>query len=204
MIPLALGDLAGARALLAIVPKELEPPALVAYFGWTWDQYWVLDEAQQQFLLNLRPNAFDDDRANWGIVLAQTSWLRGDRGRARVYADSARLAYEEKLQGSVQDPELHMYLGLSLAYLGQKTAAIREGERGVALAPIGRDALAGPFHQFQLARIYILVGEPEKALDQLEPLLKIPFYLSPGWLKIDPNFDPLRNNPRFQRLVGGT
>ena len=40
-------------------------------------------------------------------------------------------------------------------------------------------------------------------LDHLEPLLKIPYVLSPGWLKIDPNFDPLRKNPRFQKLVDG-
>jgi hypothetical protein len=45
------------------------------------------------------------------------------------------------------------------------------------------------------------LGAPEKALDQLEPLLKIPYYLSLGWLAIDPDFDPLRRNPRFQKLV---
>ena len=66
-----------------------------------------------------------------------------------------------------------------------------------------RMRLRGPYYQHELVRIYMLVGEPEKALDRLEPLLKIPYYLSPGWLKIDPNFDPLRDNPRFQKLVAG-
>jgi hypothetical protein len=70
--------------------------------------------------------------------------------------------------------------------------------------PTAKEAQIGPYIQHQLARIYLLVGEPEKALDQLEPLLKIPYLLSPGWLRIDPNFDPLRGNPRFQRLVNGS
>ncbi|HKF43365.1 MAG TPA: hypothetical protein VKG01_09705 [Thermoanaerobaculia bacterium] len=69
------------------------------------------------------------------------------------------------------------------------------------VAPISKDANIGPYLQHQLVRIYMLTGEPEKALDQLEPLLKMPYFVSPGWLKIDPNFDPLRNNPRFQKLV---
>jgi hypothetical protein len=68
---------------------------------------------------------------------------------------------------------------------------------------VAKDAEEGPYFQFELVRIYTLVGEPEKALDRLEPLLKIPSDLSPGWLKIDPTFDPLRKNPRFQKLVAG-
>ena len=48
-----------------------------------------------------------------------------------------------------------------------------------------------------------MVGEPDKAIDQLEALLKTPYFLSPAWLRIDPNFAPLRGNPRFKRLVAG-
>ncbi len=95
-------------------------------------------------------------------------------------------------------------LGLNLAYLGRKAEAVREGRRGVELRPIGRDAENGPYFQFQLARIYLLVGEPEQALDLLEPLLRIPSPFSPGWLRIDPTFDPLRSHPRFRKLVEGT
>jgi tetratricopeptide (TPR) repeat protein len=119
------------------------------------------------------------------------------------YAEKARKAYEEQLRAAPNDPGRHVALGLALAYLGRKEEAIREGERGVALVPVSKDADQGPYYQHQLARIYMLVGEPEKALDQLEPLLKMPYFLSPGWLKIDPNFDPLRKNPRFQKLVAG-
>jgi tetratricopeptide (TPR) repeat protein len=203
MVALAQGNLAGAQAIINAAPKEVDPTALVAFVANVWDLYWVLDPAQQQLLLRLTPSAFDDDRGTWGIVLAQTYALRGNRAQARVYADSARLANEQLLRAAPQDAQGHVFLGLSLAYLGQKAAAIREGKRGVALLPISRDAFFGPYFQHQLARIYLLVGEPEKALDQLEPLLKIPYYLSPGWLKIDPTFAPLRGNPRFQRLVNG-
>jgi hypothetical protein len=62
----------------------------------------------------------------------------------------------------------------------------------------------GMYYRHQLARIHILNGDQEKALDVLEPLLKRPYYLSPGWLRIDPTFDPLRSNPRFRKLVKGT
>jgi eukaryotic-like serine/threonine-protein kinase len=202
-VPLGQGDLAGARAVLRAVPAEVEPTALAAFFGVYADLYWVLDDAQQQLLLRLRPSAFGDDRANWGIVLAQTYWLRGDRARARIYADSARIGFEDNIRATPDDPQQHVLLGLALAYLGRKADAIREGQRGVELRPISKDAFAGPYMQHQLVRIYLLTGELDKALDLLEPLLKIPYSLSPGLLRIDPTFAPLKGNPRFEKLAAG-
>jgi hypothetical protein len=54
-----------------------------------------------------------------------------------------------------------------------------------------------------LALIHLIVGESEPALDRLESLLRQPYWYSPGWLKLDANFAPLRGNPRFERLVNG-
>jgi tetratricopeptide (TPR) repeat protein len=183
---------------------ESSPPTLLSYLANFQDLYWVLDDAQQQNALALPPSAFDDDRGSWGIIRAQLYHLHGDRARAAIYADSSRLAVEEQIRANPEDAQRHAFLGLALAYLGRKADAIREGELGVALAPISKDAITGPYIQHQLARIYLLLGEPDKAIDQLEPLLKLPYYLSPGWLRVDPTFDPLRSNPRFRKLVEGT
>jgi tetratricopeptide (TPR) repeat protein len=163
--------------------------------------YWVLDDAQQRQLLTLPPSAFDYDRGNWGMVRAQTHSLRREVAKARVYADSAQLALGEQIRATPDDGQRHVIRGLALAYLGRKAEAIAAGERGLALLPVSRDAFGGSYNQHQLLRIYLLVGEPNKALDQLESLLKMPYYLSPGWLKIDPTFDALRGNPRFERLI---
>ena len=101
--------------------------------------------------------------------------------------------------------------GMATVYLAQDVRhdrpvalKVREGRRALEMLPISRDAYFGAHLQLQLVRIYVLVGQPDQALDQLEPLLAMPFYLSPGWLRLDPAFDALRNNPRFRKLVEGT
>jgi hypothetical protein len=67
--------------------------------------------------------------------------------------------------------------------------------------PVTRDADLGTDIQQQLLETYLAVGENEKALDQIEALLKIPSELSPGLLRIDPTFAPLRTNPRFEKVA---
>ena len=204
MIELGKGDLAAARAVISAAAPRLEPTALVAYLGNYWDLYWLLDDAQQQLLLRLTPSPFDDDRSAWGIVLAETYQLRGDSLRMRAYADSARLAIEKILESTPNDAQRRVFHGLALAYLGRRAEAIREGEKAAALLPISKDGFTGPYIQQLLVRIYMLTGEKEKALAHLEPLLTVPYHLSPGWLRIDPTFAPLKNEPRFQQMVAGT
>jgi TolB-like protein/Tfp pilus assembly protein PilF len=203
MVFLAQGDTAGARAVLVDAERDVEPTALVAWMAEYWDLYWELDDAQQRLLLHLTPSAFDDSRAQWALVMAQTYAFRGDGPRTRAFADTARVALEEQLKATPEDAQQHAELGLALAYLGRKEEGEREGERAIALAPLTKDAYGGAYDLHQLVRIYLLVGEPEKALDRLDTLLRVPYYLSPGWLRIDPTFAPLRGNPRFERLVAG-
>jgi TolB-like protein/tetratricopeptide (TPR) repeat protein len=203
MVHLAQGDLAGARAAIRAHSTGIEPTALVAFFARYWDLYWVLDDAQQALLLRLPPSAFDDSRAAWALVRAQTYWLQGDRSRARVYADSARIANEELLRTNPADAQRSALLGLCLAYLGREAEAIQAGERAVHEVPISADGYTGPYFEQLLARVYLLVGQRDKALDKVEMLLKIPWFLSPGWLRVDPTWDDLRGTPRFQALIAG-
>jgi serine/threonine protein kinase/tetratricopeptide (TPR) repeat protein len=116
--------------------------------------------------------------------------------------DSARVVLERSLQVREWFVEVN-YSALSFvyAYLGRKEDAIRAAEWAVQLLPISKDAFQGPDYVQRLAEIYAIVGEYEAAIDQLEILFSVPSRISVHSLRLDPMWDPLRYNPRFQQLL---
>jgi TolB-like protein/tRNA A-37 threonylcarbamoyl transferase component Bud32/cytochrome c-type biogenesis protein CcmH/NrfG len=201
MVKLAQGDLAGAREAIREAASVIPAPEIAAKFGMYWDLYWALDEPEKQLLLRLTPVAFDNDRGMWATVLMQLSWLRGDRVRARSHAATAWQEFQAQLKAAPDDAQRHILSALVLSYLGRKDEAIALGLQALALSPISIDHVNGPYYQHQMARVYLMVGEKEQALDMLEPLLQMPYYLSPGWLRVDPTFAELKGNPRYDRLL---
>ena len=135
------------------------------------------------------------------FLKAQIFSLENLYGQARFYFDSARIQYESWVAGAPEKADPHSYLGIALGGLGRKEEAIREGRKAIELQPVSKDAIDGPKWHEYLAQIYTMAGEPDSAIDQLEYLLSIPSEISVSLLRIDPAWAPLRNHPRFQKLL---
>jgi serine/threonine-protein kinase len=108
---------------------------------------------------------------------------------------------ESRLEEDPDDYRMYRSLGLAHAGLGIKEKAISEGEHGIRLMPMSKDAPKAFYTLGDLALIYTMVGEYEKAIDQIEYLLSIPSQLTLQMLRVDPVWNPLREHPRFRRLL---
>ena len=200
MTYVAEGDLAGASAILKAAPKEVEPTALVAFVASDRDLVWVLDEGQRDSLFASRRAPSTTIGASGAVPHAGVR-AEGRRSNVRKYAELARAAFEEQLKAVPEDAQSH-------APSASRSRTWEERQRrsarasAVELLPSPRTR-TWPLPPAPARARLRPVGENEKALDKLEPLLKIPYVLAPGWLRIDPNFDALRKNPRFQKLVAG-
>ena len=128
------GNLAGARAALRDIPPTLDRAALAVDMASGWGLFWALDSADRALLLTLPPAAFDNDQGSWALTRAELYSLASDSVRTRRYADTARISFEAQVQARPDEVKLHETDGLALAYLGRRTAAAQQGERGLALA----------------------------------------------------------------------
>ena len=196
------GDLSASRRLLPDVSENIAPTGVELLVTTLADVVPLLDDAQQAEVLELGPAALDGDTAGLALAKAMVYRTRGQEVAARVYFDSARVALEASL-GRREDEygRLTCMLGIALAGLGRNDDALREGKRAVETLSVSKDAMEGPLMLANLARIYVMLGEWDKAVDQLETVLARPGPLSAGWLRADPFWDPLRESPRFQRLA---
>jgi serine/threonine-protein kinase len=126
---------------------------------------------------------------------------QGDKEKARIAFEQARVVAEKLVREAPQDSARHGQLGLVLAALGQKEEAINEGKRAVELLPESQDAFDGPQATAALGQIYAWTGEFDEAFRLLDHLLDVPNGLTVTILKLEPMWDPLRKDPRFQALI---
>jgi len=180
----------------------LDRATLAAYVAWNFDLYWALDSADRALVLTLPLSAFGGGRGAWGMVRAELYWLSRDTGNSRHYADTARVGFDAYLRAIPRDVASHMARGLMLAYVGRREAALQEAERGRRLAQAeGDQYLDIPFTQHMLARIYAVIGDKTHAIEHLDSLLAKSYYISPAWMRIDPTWNTLHDDPRFERLI---
>jgi TolB-like protein/tRNA A-37 threonylcarbamoyl transferase component Bud32 len=128
--------------------------------------------------------------------------LRGDQSTARAAFTNARRELEQSVGSQPNYAQGLCALGVLDAALGNKQDAIREGERAVKLMPASKSAVDGPALMRYLAIIYAWTGEKDRAIEQLTEAVKLPVAgMSYGQLRLNPLWDPLRSDPRFEAIV---
>jgi tetratricopeptide (TPR) repeat protein len=127
--------------------------------------------------------------------------MRGDEPAARAAFTNARKELEKMVHDQPDYAEAICALGVVDAALGNKEDAIREGQRAVELLPVSKNAIEGPLLIKNLALIYAWTDEKDRAFEQLDKAAKLPSYLSYGQLRLYPIWDPLRGDPRFEKIV---
>lgn len=190
------GDLAGAQAIVAAPPKEVDVMAVVVWFA-SYGNSWFLTDEQRDLLLRLTPAAFDESRALWAMTIADVHWLSGNIPGAQKYAAQAEAAFREEIAKTPTHPYLHVYRAYALAILGRKREAAAESTRALELTKFNTRADVLHF----LSLTYAVEQDQERTIDATEQLLRSQSFITPALLRIDPHYAKMRANPRFAALI---
>jgi TolB-like protein len=126
---------------------------------------------------------------------------RGDESSARAAFEQAKRAVRDDLRQCSQDAKMHAMLALIHAALGEKKDALAAAARARELLPIAKDSFDGPILATTLAAVSAKLGEKDSAIQQLESLVGVPNGPTPGTLRVEPEWDSLRDDLRFKRLA---
>lgn len=198
------GDVSVAERELAHLAPGFDPQGMVTAFRVS---TLFLQRRFSDALALLQQVRGDALRAESGTPLPKTLfegicyYFANDKTKAREAFENARVFVERQVSEMPDDAGRHAELGVILVALGRKDEAIREGKRASELLPESKDAFEGPAVTISLAQIYAWAGETDQALSLLEHSLRTPNGITVAVLKLDPVWDPLRKDPRFQRLI---
>ena len=195
-------DLRGARTAYEAVAPSIKDDAGVIFYR----MYFALcarDFAAAEQIVSKTPN--EEIIWNGSLVPRQiiTLWIELFKGNHPTMEQfgAAREQLERKVQADPSDPYLLADLALADIALGRKEGGIQEGRRVLEMRPISEDAFQGPHLAMRVAVLYAWANQPELAFEQLDILIKIPGGLTYGDLKTYPGWDPLRKDPRFDKLL---
>ena len=200
------GDLAAWRKQLNVVADQGQEAARSVAFPLLVCSWAQRDRSAAEKVVALIPaegiaNSFDEAPVPREYCVGRTAWLFGNKQLAQTALTSARAFFERTTREQPDYPQAWSYLGLTDAMLGQCSEAIQEGKRACELLPNTKDSWAGPTFVVYLASIYAACGEKDAALEQLKISAEGQVGITYGQLKSDPDWDPLRSDPRFEKIV---
>jgi tetratricopeptide (TPR) repeat protein len=135
------------------------------------------------------------------MALADLYKFMGNSRLARTYYLKAQSYLEAQVAEKPDDPRIRGSLGIVLASLGERKQALQQGKQAVHILSAEKDVTYGPNREMELALIHTILGEFDAALDIIEKLLAIECYMSPVWLNLDPRWEPMKKQPRYNRIL---
>jgi TolB-like protein/Tfp pilus assembly protein PilF len=205
----ATGDLQAVEPLLA--NPGIEP--LVPGVGWSVRGVQALFQRRYAAAIEIFSSAVaaetkrGESGGNEQLFLGLSQQRAGDVAGARATYQKAAQDTQRELEkvapGSYPEASTRAGLGWAYAGLGEAASAVAEGQKAMAIYPTSKDPFGGPDEEANMAEIYAVLGDADHAIPILKRLLQIPYGLAitPALLRLEPIWDPIRNDPRFQELA---